>query len=48
MNASMLADDLACALDPVRFAQRAGLEPDPWQVRVLRSPARSIILNCSR
>jgi len=44
----MLADDLACALDPVRFARRAGLEPDPWQVRVLRSPARQIILNCSR
>jgi len=44
----MLADDLACALDPVRFARRAGLDPDPWQVRVLRSPARQIILNCSR
>jgi hypothetical protein len=43
-----LADDLACALDPVRFAQRAGIQPDPWQVRVLRSPARQIILNCSR
>ncbi len=44
----MLADDLACALDPVRFARRAGLEPDDWQMRVLRSPARQVILNCSR
>ena len=43
-----LADDLACSLDPVRLARRMGLDPDPWQARVLRSTARQIILNCSR
>ncbi len=44
----MLADDLAAALDPVVLARRMGVTPDPWQARVLRSPARQIILNCSR
>lgn len=34
--------------DAVLFAQRAGIEPDPWQVDVLSSTARQIILNCSR
>ncbi len=43
-----LADDLACALDPVRLARRMGVEPDQWQVHMLRSPARQIILNNSR
>lgn len=43
-----LAGDLACALDPVAFARRAGIEPDPWQCDVLRSPARQLLLNCSR
>ncbi len=45
---SALVDDLACALDPVRLARRMGVEPDQWQVRMLRSPARQIILNNSR
>jgi len=44
----MLAVDLAWALDPVRFAQAAGLEPDPWQEQVLRSAAGRKLLNCSR
>ncbi len=43
-----LAPDLACALDPVRLARRMGIEPDPWQARVLRSPKAQVILNCSR
>lgn len=43
-----LADDLAAALDPVVFARRAGIEPDPWQAKVLRSSASRILLNCSR
>lgn len=38
----------AAALDPVVFAQRAGLDPDPWQADVLRSPAQRMLLNCSR
>lgn len=43
-----LADDLAAGLDPVLFAQRAGIEPFDWQRRVLRSPAQQQILCCSR
>lgn len=43
-----LAPDLACALDPVRLARRMGIEPDPWQAAVLRSPKAQVILNCSR
>ncbi|NLB00629.1 MAG: hypothetical protein GX837_06665 [Methanomicrobiales archaeon] len=37
------------ALDPVTFArEQLGFDPDPWQVEVLRSPAKRLILNCSR
>lgn len=43
-----LAADLAAALDPAIFARRAGIEPDPWQCDVLRSPARQMLLCCSR
>ena len=43
-----LAGDLAAALDPVVFARRAGIEPDPWQADVLRSTARHQLLCCSR
>jgi len=43
-----LADDLAVALDPVLLAQRAGLTPDAWQERVLRSSAPRTLLNVSR
>ena len=44
----MLANDLALALDPVRLARAAGIEPDPWQAEVLRSPADRLLLNCCR
>jgi hypothetical protein len=43
-----LASDLARALDPVIFAEAAGITPDPWQADVLRSPARQLLLNCCR
>jgi len=43
-----LATDLACSLDPVRLAHRLGIVPDPWQVAVLRSTARQVLLNTSR
>ncbi len=43
-----LAEDLACSLDPVRLAHRMGIAPDSWQERVLRSPSKQVILNCSR
>jgi hypothetical protein len=45
----MIADDLLLALDPVAFAAAAGYDAlDDWQARLLRSPARQLILNCSR
>ncbi len=44
----MLPADLAAALDPARLARRAGIEPDPWQARMLRSAASRLLLNCSR
>ena len=40
--------DWRLALDPVRFARAAGIEPDPWQVDVLRSDAPGILLNVTR
>ncbi|MDI7277774.1 MAG: terminase family protein [Anaerolineae bacterium] len=43
-----IAADLALALDPVLMAQAVGLEPDPWQVRLLRSGSDRILLNCCR
>src|SRR5450631_762859 len=45
---SSLAADLAMCLDPVQFSLAAGIPPDPWQARVLRSTAPRLILNCSR
>jgi hypothetical protein len=45
---SALAADLAAGLDPVIFSRQAGIEPDDWQARVLRSTAPRLLLNCSR
>lgn len=36
------------SLDPVQLAERAGLTPDPWQVRALRSTALRQIWNVTR
>lgn len=44
----MLANDLALALDPVRLAVRAGIAPDAWQTRVLRSRSPRLLLNACR
>ncbi len=44
----MIARDLVLGLDPVALARRLDLEPDAWQVQVLRSSARQIALNCAR
>ncbi len=38
----------AAALSSRYFARLAGITPDPWQDRVLRSPAKRQLLNCSR
>jgi hypothetical protein len=44
-----IATDLALALDPVRFASATlGMDPDPWQRRVLRSTAPRVLLNAAR
>jgi hypothetical protein len=43
-----LREDLRLALDRVAFARSLGLEPDPWQLDVLNSDARNLILCCSR
>lgn len=43
-----LAQDLAMALDPVALSRAAGIIPDPWQERVLRSGSSQMLLNCSR
>jgi Terminase large subunit, T4likevirus-type, N-terminal len=42
------AIDLAMALDPAVFCRQAGIVPDPWQAKVLRSESPRILLNCSR
>lgn len=44
----MWARDLAAALDPVRLAQRTGLQPDPWQAALLRTDCRQLLMNCAR
>jgi hypothetical protein len=44
----MFDPELQLALDPVEFARALGLQPDPWQARVLRSAGRRLILNCAR
>ncbi len=41
--------ELRCALDAVAFAEeRLGFHPDPWQTKVMRSPSKQMLLNCSR
>jgi hypothetical protein len=34
--------------DPVNFARSLGLEPDPWQAKLLKSKAKRMILACGR
>ncbi len=43
-----LGDDLRLALDRVAFTRELGVEPDPWQERLLRSSSGRVLLNCSR
>jgi Helicase len=47
-GAAALAADMAARLDPVVLARRVSIEPDPWQVEVLRSTAPRALLNCCR
>src|SRR5258707_2986313 len=48
MRATSLMRDFAMALDPVQLARGAGIDPDDWQSRLLRSGHPRILLNCSR
>lgn len=43
-----LDDDLRMALDPVRFARRVGIDPDPAQAKLLRSRSKRVLLCCTR
>jgi Terminase large subunit, T4likevirus-type, N-terminal len=40
--------DLAAAVDRVAFARSVGVEPDPWQVDLLRTSSDRLLLNCCR
>ena len=40
--------DLARAVNPIKFAESLGIDPDPWQRELLLSTRKRIILNCSR
>jgi len=48
MAHTVLAHDLALALDPALLMHACGLPPDPWQAAVLRSPASRLLLLCCR
>src|SRR5262249_35748177 len=39
---------LQLAFDPANLLRARGLEPDPWQLALLRAPSRHMLLNCSR
>ncbi len=43
-----LTPDAEFSADRVAFARAAGFEPDPWQVRALRSEAPQQIWLCAR
>ncbi|WP_051299375.1 terminase large subunit domain-containing protein [Arthrobacter castelli] len=43
-----LAESMAAALDPVRFAESLRFEPEPWQSTLLRSQARRGLVLCAR
>jgi hypothetical protein len=44
----VLARNLELRLDPAAIMERAGMAPDPWQVRLLRTRAERTLLLCSR
>ena len=48
LNAPQSLLDVAYRLDPTLFAIDAGLTPDPWQARVLRSTAPRLSINVTR
>jgi len=48
LEASRKASRAQIASDRVAFARLVGIEPDEWQLRLLRSYAPRILLNCGR
>jgi len=48
MKSPTLTHDLLMALDPVELAAALDLAADPWQIKLLRSAAPRVLLNCSR
>jgi len=44
----VLARDLEMRLDPAALMYHAGMPPDPWQERLLRSRSKRMLLLCSR
>lgn len=46
--APSVVGDLVCLFDAAKLSERAGLTPDPWQARLLRSKASQTLVNCSR
>jgi len=45
----MFSRDMALAIDPRAFFRAAtGVDPDPWQVDVLTTTSRRVLLNCCR
>jgi hypothetical protein len=43
-----IREDLQLALDRAAFARALGLEPDPWQEKLLQSSSDRVLLNCCR
>ena len=44
----MLARDLSLALDEVAFARACGIDPDPWQQKLLSEASGRALLLCAR
>jgi hypothetical protein len=43
-----LANSMAAALDPVRFTQGLGFDPEAWQERLLRTQEARVLVLCAR
>ncbi|MEW1989190.1 terminase family protein [Brevibacterium casei] len=43
-----LANSMAAALDPVRFTQGLGFDPEVWQERLLRTQQARVLVLCAR
>jgi phage terminase large subunit-like protein len=46
--AASMGADVRIPEDPVEFARKLGMDPDPWQQKALRSEHPRMLLNCSR